>query len=175
MLQTLSIIIQNISSETGTYFLFSNNHVNNILEITFDFEDEEVLGFYISFLKAISLKLNPKTSQFFVKVDELDGSLSFPLYDAAVKFAHHKEGMVRAGVRTMTLSIFQLQDPYVDTIITRPQGARFFAEVANYLSLHIKVRVGSHALPMHACTCPCMHARKATTPLLLPPTSPLAG
>ncbi|EFJ50893.1 hypothetical protein VOLCADRAFT_48128, partial [Volvox carteri f. nagariensis] len=61
VLQTLSIIIQNIRSETGTYFLFSNNHINNIVEIRFDFEDEEVLGYYISFLKTISLKLNART------------------------------------------------------------------------------------------------------------------
>ena len=43
MLQTLSIIVQNIRSETGIYFMFSNNHINNIVELRFDFEDEEVV------------------------------------------------------------------------------------------------------------------------------------
>ena len=66
VLQTLSIIIQNVRSETGIFFLFSNNHVNNIVSSNFDFEDEEVLGYYISFLKAISLKLNPLTVRFFL-------------------------------------------------------------------------------------------------------------
>ena len=42
VLQTLSIIIQNISSETGTHFLFSNNHINRLIAIPFDFSDEEV-------------------------------------------------------------------------------------------------------------------------------------
>jgi len=58
VLQTLSIIIQNVRSETAVFFLFSNNHVNNIVDLDFDFDDEEVLGYYISFLKTISLKLN---------------------------------------------------------------------------------------------------------------------
>lgn len=51
VLQTLSIIVQNVRSETGIFFLFSNNHINNIVGISFDFNDEEVLGFYITFLK----------------------------------------------------------------------------------------------------------------------------
>lgn len=58
VLQTLSIIIQNVRSETGIFFLFSNNHINNIVDLDFDFSDDEVLGYYISFLKTISLKLN---------------------------------------------------------------------------------------------------------------------
>lgn len=66
VLQTLSIIIQNVRSETGIFFLFSNNHINNIVSASYDFEDEEVLGYYISFLKAISLKLNPLTVRFFL-------------------------------------------------------------------------------------------------------------
>lgn len=61
VLQTLSIIIQNVRSETGIFFLFSNNHINNIVDLDFDFSDEEVLGYYISFLKTISLKLNTGT------------------------------------------------------------------------------------------------------------------
>jgi protein CLEC16A len=65
VLQTLSIIIQNVRSETAIFFLFSNNHVNNIVDLDFDFEDEEVLGYYVSFLKTISLKLTTGTVQFF--------------------------------------------------------------------------------------------------------------
>jgi hypothetical protein len=34
----------------------------------------------------------------------------FPLYTEAVKFAHHKEGMVRAGVRTLTLNVYSVLD-----------------------------------------------------------------
>lgn len=143
VLQTLGIIIQNIKSETGIFFLFSNNHVNNIVAIRFDFEDEEVLGYYISFLKAISLKLNPSTVQFFMvdPTSEQQGSegLSFPVYTEAVKFAHHKEGMVRAGVRTLTLNVYSVRDPYIQAFVTTPPATAYFSDVAKYMAEQFKV------------------------------------
>jgi hypothetical protein len=56
VLQTLAIIVQNVRSERGAQLLFSANHINRIVELPFDFENEEVLGFYVSFLKAIALR-----------------------------------------------------------------------------------------------------------------------
>ncbi|GLI58746.1 hypothetical protein VaNZ11_000502 [Volvox africanus] len=137
VLQTLSIIIQNIRSETGTYFLFSNNHINNIVEIRFDFDDEEVLGYYISFLKTISLKLNARTVQFFF--DRRESECTFPLYSEAVKFAHHKEGMVRAGVRTLTLNVYSVPDEHIQDFVCQPPATAYFAEMAGYISDQIKI------------------------------------
>jgi len=65
LLQTLSIMIQNTREVTSLFYLFSNNHINELIEADFDFDDEEVMAYYISFLKTISLKLNQKTIQFF--------------------------------------------------------------------------------------------------------------
>ena len=42
MLQTLSILIQNIRSETAIFYLFSNNFINELISLRFDFEDDEV-------------------------------------------------------------------------------------------------------------------------------------
>lgn len=46
-------------------YLLSNNHVNSIIVHKFDFSDEEVMAYYISFLKTLSLKLNCHTVHFF--------------------------------------------------------------------------------------------------------------
>lgn len=46
-------------------YLLSNNHVNEVICHKFDFSDEEVLAYYISFLKTLSLKLNKHTIHFF--------------------------------------------------------------------------------------------------------------
>lgn len=46
-------------------YLLSNNHVNSIIVHKFDFSDEEVMAYYISFLKTLSLKLNSHTIHFF--------------------------------------------------------------------------------------------------------------
>jgi len=46
-------------------YLLSNNHVNNIILHKFDFSDEEITAYYISFLKTLSLKLNKHSIHFF--------------------------------------------------------------------------------------------------------------
>lgn len=65
LLQTLNILFENIRNETSLYYLLSNNHVNSIIVHKFDFSDEEVMAYYISFLKTLSLKLNTHTVHFF--------------------------------------------------------------------------------------------------------------
>ena len=69
VLQTLYILIQNLRRETALYYICSNNHLNDLMILPFDFEDEEVLGYYINLLKSISLQLTPKTAQFFYMVN----------------------------------------------------------------------------------------------------------
>lgn len=68
VLQTLYILISNMRSKTALYYICSNNHVNDLVTLAFDFEDEEVLGYYINLLKSISLQLTIKTAQFFFMV-----------------------------------------------------------------------------------------------------------
>ena len=46
-------------------YLLSNNHVNSIIVHRFDFSDEEVMAYYISFLKTLSFRLNKHTIHFF--------------------------------------------------------------------------------------------------------------
>jgi protein CLEC16A len=140
VLQTLGIIIQNVKSETGIFFLFSNNHINNIVELEFDFEDDEVLGYYVSFLKTISLKLNPGTVQFFFNHRSDHKHNSFPLYMQAIKLAHHKEGMVRATVRTLTLNIYCVNDVNIQEFIVNHPASQYFAAVAGYVADQIQVR-----------------------------------
>ncbi len=42
VLQTLSILLQNVRTQQTVYYLFSNNHINDIVGMAFDFEDDEV-------------------------------------------------------------------------------------------------------------------------------------
>ncbi|XP_057311483.1 protein CLEC16A-like [Hydractinia symbiolongicarpus] len=104
LLQTLNILFENIRHQTSLYFLLSNNHVNSIIVHKFDFSNEEVLAYYISFLKTLSLKLNMQTINFFFNERKSD----FPLYTEAIKFFHHSESMVRIAVRTLTLNVYKV-------------------------------------------------------------------
>ncbi|CAK9171573.1 unnamed protein product [Ilex paraguariensis] len=67
LLQTMSIMIQNLKSEHSIYYMFSNEHINYFITYSFDFRNEELLSFYISFLRAISGKLNKNTISVLVK------------------------------------------------------------------------------------------------------------
>ena len=84
-------------------YLLSNNHVNSIIVLKLDFSDEEVLAYYISFLKTLSFKLNKHTIHFFYNEHLRD----FPLYTEAIKFFNHSESMVRIAVRTLTLNVYK--------------------------------------------------------------------
>ncbi len=104
LLQTLSILLENLRSTASPYYLLSNDRINAIIAHQFDFGDEEVLAYYISFLKTLALKLDASTVQFFFN----EASQEFPLYTEAVKFMSNSESMVRVGVRTLTLAVFKV-------------------------------------------------------------------
>lgn len=129
VLQSLAILCQNIASQQTIYCLFSNDHINKIISLEYDFEDDEVLGYYINLLKTISLKLDRATIQFFYRgVEQKD---VFPLYTESIKLSRHKDGMVRAAVRTITLNIYAVDVPEVHTFIA--QHPNSFSSVVEQL------------------------------------------
>ena len=65
VIQTISILVQNVRNNTSLYYLLSNNYVNEIIDNDFDFRDEELQDHFVSFLKTLSLRLNANTVQFF--------------------------------------------------------------------------------------------------------------
>lgn len=103
LLQTLNILFENIRHKTSLYYLLSNNHINSIITYHFNFENEEIMAYYISFLKTLSFKLNVYTIHFFFN----EASQEFPLYTEVIKFRDHNEAMVRIAVRTTTLNIYR--------------------------------------------------------------------
>ncbi|TGZ66150.1 hypothetical protein CRM22_005498 [Opisthorchis felineus] len=106
LLQTLNILFENITNKTAIYYLLSNNHTNEIIAHRFDFADEEIVAYYISFLKTLSLRLNTNTINFFY----LEQRREFDLYVEAIKLFCHPESMVRIAVRTITLNIHRVKD-----------------------------------------------------------------
>ncbi|KAL4240827.1 Protein CL16A [Mactra antiquata] len=135
LLQTLNILFENISNETSLYYLLSNNHINSIIVHKFDFSDEEVMAYYISFLKTLSLKLNKHTIHFFYNEHTND----FALYTEAIKFFNHSEGMVRIAVRTITLNVYKVavQDTAMLRYIRDRTAAPYFSNLVWFIGNHI--------------------------------------
>ncbi|KAI5698510.1 hypothetical protein M8J75_007909 [Diaphorina citri] len=139
LLQTLNILFENIRNETSLYYLLSNNHVNSIIVHKFDFSDEEVMAYYISFLKTLSLKLNSHTIHFFYNEHTND----FPLYTEAIKFFNHPESMVRIAVRTLSLNVYRVDDKSMLQFIRNKTAAPYFSNLVWF--------IGNHVLELDSC------------------------
>ncbi|KAK7411971.1 hypothetical protein VNO78_03416 [Psophocarpus tetragonolobus] len=131
LLQTVSIMIQNLRSEHAIYYMFSNEHMNYLITYSFDFCNEELLSYYISFLRAISGKLNKNTISLLVKTQN-DEVVSFPLYVEAIRFAFHEENMIRTAVRTVTLNVYHVGDDSVNKYITRAPHTDYFSNLVSF-------------------------------------------
>ncbi|CAI5481011.1 unnamed protein product [Closterium sp. Yama58-4] len=132
LLQTLNLMIQNLKSEKAIYYMFSKEHINNVISFPFDFSDEELLAYYISFLKTLSMKLDKSTISYFI-VEKEDGSSAFPLYVEAIRFFHHEESMVRIAVRTLTLTIYNVHDERANRFVLSPSAIRYFEDLAIFV------------------------------------------
>ena len=134
LLQTLSLLIQNIEAGPSVYFILSNNHINELIAHSFDLDNEEILAHYVSLLKAIALRLDKDTVQFFIGEtpepvvaggpSSSGGAATrtvtrFPLYDEAIKLWANDEPMVRTAVRTIVLSICRVEDAAVCAFVSR--------------------------------------------------------
>lgn len=118
-------------------YLLSNNHVNYLIKAPFDASHGDLLAYYISFLRTMSMQLTDETIQFFfnsvthsaaylyrslclthtctttthlacsVCSLQRDPTDEFPLYTEAIKYIHHENRMVRIAVRTLTLNVYK--------------------------------------------------------------------
>ncbi|XP_048447926.1 protein TRANSPARENT TESTA 9 isoform X2 [Pyrus x bretschneideri] len=131
LLQTISIMIQNLKNEHAIYYMFSNEHMNYLITYSFDFQNEELLSYYISFLRAISGKLDRNTISLLVKTQN-DEVVSFPLYDEAIHFASHEESMVRTAIRALTLNVYHVGDESVNRYVTSAPHADYFSNLVKF-------------------------------------------
>uniref|UniRef100_A0A183BRV1 FPL domain-containing protein n=1 Tax=Globodera pallida TaxID=36090 RepID=A0A183BRV1_GLOPA len=114
------------------HFLLSNNNVNLIIMHNFDFTNEEIIAYYISFLKTLSFKLNPKTVNFFFN----ENTNEFPLFTASIRFYSHSESMVRIAVRTVTLNIFKITDDFLEKYVLS-NSQKYFDKVCMKVATQI--------------------------------------
>ncbi|KAJ8754747.1 hypothetical protein K2173_012136 [Erythroxylum novogranatense] len=139
LLQYLSIMIQNMDSEHAIYYCLSNDYINSIITHQFKFDGTDLASYYISFLRAVSSKLNRDTLCLLVKVQG-DVVVSFPLYSEALKFAQHGEKMIQTAVRALTLNIYNVSDDMVHQFITSLPVSKYFMDLVYSLkeqSVHL--------------------------------------
>ncbi|KAL8100744.1 protein TRANSPARENT TESTA 9-like isoform X2 [Apium graveolens] len=131
LLQTVSIMIQNLKSEHSIYYMFSNEYINYLITYKFDFRSEELVSYYISFLRAISGKLNKNTISLLIKIQN-DEVVAFPLYEEAIRFAFHEESMVCTAVRALTLNVYHVGDEFVNKYVSSKPRADYFLNLVGF-------------------------------------------
>jgi protein CLEC16A len=109
VIQTISILVQNVRNNTSLYYLLSNNYINEIIDNDFDFRDEELQDHFVSFLKTLSLRLNPNTVQFFFNQE----THTFPLLTRAISYVTSPEAMIRVAVQTIILNVYKGALPFM--------------------------------------------------------------
>lgn len=126
VIQCVTILLQNLTNVQSVFSVCSNNHINNMLQVEVNPDDEELQSNFVSFLKTLCLRLNKESVQFFFQQSRLqspaaisprpDGSdmdSSFPLFGKAVKLLASEEQMVRTAARQIVVTVLQLQDERV--------------------------------------------------------------
>ncbi|XP_057423572.1 protein TRANSPARENT TESTA 9-like isoform X2 [Lotus japonicus] len=132
LLQYLSIMIQNMDSEHAIYYCFSNGYINSIISHPYKFVGGDLAPYYVSFLRAISCKINRDTLCLLLKVHG-DAVVSFPLYTEALRFAHHEEKMIQTAIRALILNIYIVSDDMVCQFISTPPVSEYFSDLVHRL------------------------------------------
>jgi len=145
VIQSLSILIQNITHHTSLYFILSNNHINVLITTVPRYlreqqqhqqqhahnnndrhqpyaspasqqhhhhNTDELIAYYVSLLKTLSLRLNHRTLQFFFQPQTQPPT--FPLLTEALPYHSHDEQMVFNASRTLTLHVLQLAKQQIE-------------------------------------------------------------
>ncbi|XLU74139.1 protein TRANSPARENT TESTA 9 isoform X1 [Arachis hypogaea] len=132
LLQYLSIMIQNMDNEHAIYYCFSNGYINSIILHPYELDGGDLAPYYMSFLRAVSGKINRDTLCLLVNVHG-DAVVSFPLYTEALRFAHHEEKMIQTVVRTIALNIYNVSDEMVYKFIMTPPVSDYFSVMVGRL------------------------------------------
>jgi hypothetical protein len=143
LLQSLSMLIANCTSEPFVFYVLSRDRLNRLVnddKWCLRGLDEDLLARYISLLKTLALRLDARTVQFFFDARRA----TFPLLTAALRQRAASEVLVRTAVQNLWLAVCRnATDPdvqsYICHVITRP----FFCDHAR----RIHSMVGSLSLP----------------------------
>eukprot|EP00043_Microstomoeca_roanoka_P016496 m.169017 g.169017 ORF g.169017 m.169017 type:complete len:885 (+) comp16469_c0_seq2:147-2801(+) len=124
--QTLGIWMETLRTPTSKWFLMSRNYINDIISCPdINFQHEEILGYFISLLKMLSLELSQDTILLFRNMLRDD----FPLFTQAVKLHNHENAMVRIAVRNITLMTFRVREPTLENWLETVAGPAYFSTI----------------------------------------------
>nr|PVC51012.1 hypothetical protein MACL_00001870 [Theileria orientalis] len=113
LVQTISMLIHNVTNKRALYYFLSNNYINGLIMVPEMYAGGDVSSWTISLLKTLSSILDKSTIKFFF----LKKRETFPLLDKSLMFLNNHDSMKRAHVMTIILNIFKVKDDDVTEYI----------------------------------------------------------
>lgn len=103
LIKLFSFLLLNVKSSELLNLIYSHRVFNGFIKFPFDAFDEEVVVFYVSFLKSVAQKFDSFPLQIFYNRRNLD----FPLYTQVTRFFAHPDSLVRATTFNTLLTILK--------------------------------------------------------------------
>lgn len=122
LLQSLVILVQNARRLTSMFYLLSGGRLNSLFDSPPDFDNDEMLAYFVSLMKNLALNLGPETARLLLVECAPVGCAAgggsrprsrLPLFERCVRLADHWDAMVRTAARVAILSILKLSTPQV--------------------------------------------------------------
>jgi hypothetical protein len=126
LIQALSFLLVNLTNNTTTYYIYSNNILNEMITITIQKYDDEYLSYYINFLKSIALRIETDTIQFFYN----ENTNSFPIVENALKLYNHSNPMISTVVHNIMLGILNVRYEPVKLYFSKLPTVEYFIFIA---------------------------------------------
>lgn len=101
LIKSFSFMILNLKSKEVVNFIFSSQSFNQFLNFSFDFLDDEIVFFFVNFIKSISQQFDSFPLQIFFNQRNLD----LPLFSSITRFTRHPDALVRATAFNVILTL----------------------------------------------------------------------
>jgi len=136
VLQTLGILVQNVQDQRNLYYILSNNHINELIDLSIMSLPEEVLAQYASFIKTLGLRLDAATVQFFFD----HRARRFGIFGKAMQLmAASREPMIQmAGLTTILTTVRIADERLQQWMDTRAVLGRFLDLMRNNAFVAVK-------------------------------------
>ena len=111
IIKSMSALILSINNKYSLFYIFSKNFINKLIsndDMNLETSNEDLLSFYVNFLKSLSMKIDSTTIQLFYQKEKQ----SFPLLENAMKLYNHDDAMIRNVVKNIFLKFAKLSKEY---------------------------------------------------------------
>ena len=134
IIKKYSFFVLNLKTENMKNYIFRENNFNKFFRFDFNFENEEIIFFYVNFIKSIIQKLDHYNLDFFYNNQNLD----FPLFSKIARFFNYPDNLVQNTVFNSILTLLKKKNIEIIKILIQFPFNTFFSQFISYLFIFVK-------------------------------------